>query len=403
MTPSELRLNDFRLYPPLARTVAGENVGLFRELPVTFIALLLREIIVWDWKFPAERDELDRQLTYLKSLTPEQLQKLLAPFSKVTLSPELEGTDWVNDPTQFSEKLSAHLWATHQIDFFRKAAVEFFDTAIRAMPEPAPAMPRLGIAIIGKGVASASFPLFRKLRPYGTYFQQIKPEGALQILLQTVQVRADRHAMPYAHWYIDGGVPEQVKGSAVTCVSYAALTAGRANLQESMRRMFQSGIGSEAIRSALARMRPEDVGISSADPILSRFEVSVLTEGSGTQVFSTTFVQWTSREALRRARPLTILARFAPRQREQGMAELLSEAKEPPLLDARGSLVDADMGAYYNWINQQRLTGSDRSSFLAWFEAGCDAVAIGPAFSAGASDNSPVAMQELLNRAGANA
>ena len=27
-------------------------------------------------------------------------------------------------------------------------------------------------------------------------------------------------------------------------------------------------------------------------------------------------------------------------------------------LDLAGSLVDADMGAYYNWLNQQRLPGA---------------------------------------------
>jgi hypothetical protein len=48
------------------------------------------------------------------------------------------------------------------------------------------------------------------------------------------------------------------------------------------------------------------------DAVLSRFQVSVLTEGSGTQVFSTTFVQWAAREAFRRAQPLTLLLRFAP-------------------------------------------------------------------------------------------
>ena len=91
--------------------------------------------------------------------------------------------------------------------------------------------------------------------------------------------------------------------------------------------------------------------------MLNRFQLSLLTEGSGTQVFATTFVQWAAREALRRAQPLTLFARFAPRQRENPMNELLSEAQRRPELDPQGSLVDADMGAYYTWLNQQRLSG----------------------------------------------
>ena len=114
------------------------------------------------------------------------------------------------------------------------------------------------------------------------------------------------------------------------------------------------------------------------DAVLSRFQLSLLTEGSGTQVFSTTFVQWAAREALRRAQPLTLLLRFAPRQRASPMNELLAEAQRKPELDPPGSLIDADMGAYYTWLNQQRLAGAEKSSFLVWFENHNEALAIGP-------------------------
>ena len=42
------------------------------------------------------------------------------------------------------------------------------------------------------------------------------------------------------------------------------------------------------------------------DQVMQRFDVSLLTEGSGTQIFSTSFAQWAAREALRRAQPLTL-------------------------------------------------------------------------------------------------
>ncbi len=114
----------------------------------------------------------------------------------------------------------------------------------------------------------------------------------------------------------------------------------------------------EAFRTMLAQIKPEEAGLNAGgDEVLNRFQLSLLTEGSGTQVFSTTFVQWAAREALRRAQPLTMVARFAPRQREKQMNELLAEHQRPPELDPQGSLIDADMGAYYTWLNQQRLSG----------------------------------------------
>ena len=121
--------------------------------------------------------------------------------------------------------------------------------------------------------------------------------------------------------------------------------------------------------------------------MLNRFQLSLLTEGSGTQVFATTFVQWAAREALRRAQPLTLLARFGPRQRENPMNVLLNEAQRRPELDPQGSLVDADMGAYYTWLNQQRLSGAERAAFLVWFEDHQEALAIGPRLAA--EDNIP--------------
>ena len=47
-----------------------------------------------------------------------------------------------------------------------------------------------------------------------------------------------------------------------------------------------------------------------------------------------------------------------------------------------GSSVDADMGAYYHWINQQRLPGTRRSAFLVWFEGHSQALVIGPSIPA---------------------
>jgi hypothetical protein len=148
----------------------------------------------------------------------------------------------------------------------------------------------------------------------------------------------------------------------------------------------------------LAQMRPEDLGMSGEGDkaVLNRFQVSVLTEGSGTQLFSTTFVQWSAREVLRRAQPLTLLVRFTPRQREQSMRELVAGAQTRAIPDPEGSLIDADMGAYYTWINQQRLTGAEEGSFLVWFEDHNQALAIAPKLPRGKKDSASIGLSDLL-------
>ena len=255
----------------------------------------------------------------------------------------------MREPREFSENFSAHLWATHQIDSYRSAAVAFFQN----VPIPRETLPvnRLGLVVIGQGVNESGYPLFRKLRKSGTHFKRVKAPDGLRAMVDALRARAERHPVPYAHWYLDGAAIAD-PGGGVSCVSYGALSTVRARLQERMQKAFESGLGPEAFRSMLARIQPAELGLSASGDLdlLNRFQVSLLTEGSGTQIYSTVFVQWAAREVLRRARPLTLLAHFTPRQREGAMSELLSEAHGGAVLDPAGSLIDADMSAYYGSI-----------------------------------------------------
>ena len=44
--------------------MAVNNLELLRRLPLSFVSLLLRELIEYDWNFPAERQELNAQFVY---------------------------------------------------------------------------------------------------------------------------------------------------------------------------------------------------------------------------------------------------------------------------------------------------------------------------------------------------
>jgi hypothetical protein len=398
MLPSDLKPEQFSGYPPEARKLVTGYVAALQRLPLSFLPSLLREVIEYDFKFPAERRALEKELANLNSLSAEQMKDWLRGFAQIRLSTQLEHSDWVIAPGQFVEQLSSYLWTTHQLDAFRIAALAYADR-LRAVapPEPPPA-PRLGITAIGQGVAAYDEPLFRKLRAHGAYFSGVRPEKGLELLLNVAAVRAKAYPVPYGHWYIDGGQAAP-HDPALTSVSYHALEPVRAALSAKIRQEIERpGMGPEALRTHLAQLRPADLGLSKVgDAVLDRFQVKMLTEGSGTQIFSTTFAQWTAREALRRAQPLTLLVRFAPRQRQKPMNEMLAASHEVAELDPLGSLIDADMGAYYNWLNLQRLPGAEQSSFLVWFEGHNEAVAIGPSFPRGTESNASVDLTQLLS------
>jgi hypothetical protein len=400
MLAHPVQAEQFQSYPPQAKQIATSNIHLLQQLPLAFLPLLLREVIVYDWKFPAERDEIDRQFRYLGSMTTGQLSSAMSSFAKLNLSPELEAMDWIGAPSRFSEHLSAYLWATHQIDDFSRAAEDYIKAFNTAVPEAALPAPRLGIAVISQEITHTNFPLFRKLRPHGVYFSHVDPGSSYKLLLDTVAARSQAHPSPYAHWCIDGGLQSTLPSRQIASVAYGSLQPVRTALIHKMQQVSASQAGVEALRTRLAETAPSEVGMNrhEDDPVLSRFAISVLTEGSGTQIYSTTFVQWTAREALRRARPLTILTKFAPRQTEESADEELSGIQQRAVLDPVGSLVDADMGAYYTWVNLQRLSGAPQSSFIAWFEGHGEAIAVAPSLQPGTEFHDSVNLAEILHR-----
>jgi hypothetical protein len=402
MLPRDLKSEDFQSYPPEARKVVVEHLPTLRQLPLSFVPGLLRELIDYDFKFPAERTAHEKELNTLSALSGDELRRWFRGFEEIQVFPERERSDWVKSPAQFVEQLSADLWTSHQLDAFRRASNDYAERLLAAAPPEPPPIPRLGITVVGQGVASYDEPLFRKLRAHGAYFASLKPDDGLRLLLEVVARRAREHPAPYGHWYIDGG-HEADHDSALTSVSYRALEPVRADLAARIQNQLdRPGMGPEALRTFLAQLRPGDLGLppgseKQKDEVLQRFAIRLLTEGSGTQIFSTIFAQWAAREALRRAQPVTLLVRFAPRQRQKPMNELLTAVPGRPDLDLVGSLVDADMGAYYNWLNQQRLPGADQASFLVWFEGHPQALAIGPSMPRGTESRSVADLGQLVS------
>lgn len=401
MIPAQITASSFDQYPPQARAVAVQSLHTLQQLPLVFAVLLLREIRAYDWQFPAERRVIDDQLRWLASLSSTELHRQLARFYRVSLDAKLSRNDWIIHPQPFLDGLTKQLWASGQIDDFRHAADEYAKLWRAAMPEPAPAMPRLSIVIFGSDVHAANYPLFRKMRPHGIFFPAVDTLNAWPTIAAAVSERTKNHPTPFLHWYIDGGDPRSLDNEHIARMSWSNTAQIRSAILERIHQAVQSGYGGpEALRTQLAETNMKQLGLPShdGDDIMDRFRVNVLTMGSGTQIFSTTFVQWSAREALRRAQPCTLLLRYAARQRALPMNELLSNAALHNQVDPEGSLMDADIGAYYTWIDQQRLTGQETSVFLALSEDRKQAMAIGPTLPRGTTAVSTLNMQQLLSQ-----
>src|SRR5215471_9048639 len=101
MRPGDLKPDDFKRYPPQARALAADQVHVLRRLPLSYLPSLLRELINFDFKFPAERRTLEKELSVLRALPQQQFTTWFAGFEPISVSAELERLDWVNSPAQF--------------------------------------------------------------------------------------------------------------------------------------------------------------------------------------------------------------------------------------------------------------------------------------------------------------
>jgi hypothetical protein len=405
MTPGKLHVGSFAAYPPQAQALAIEHINAMKRLPLLLLAALLRQVIQYDWCFPAEREQLVRQLNLLGQLDATTFDSLVSPFAAIPLSSELSKFDYLNHPQQFSEKLTAYLWEQHLSDSYHSAAQMYYQYLDKALPQAQPVTPRWTIVVIGRGSQPTEYSLFRHLTPHGLLFTKLDPDGALEALSSEVIARAHQYPLAYGHWYIDGGEPEAAiaKDSHLATLSYARLVPAAmrefALLKDFTRRGTANGsVGPEAVASYLMGLSPEDVALNGniSDAPLRHFEVNLIAQGAGCQIFSTTFVQWAARECLHRAEPLTLFARFSTRQLYASMEKLL--ARNPLLQpqDPEGSLIDADMGAYYTWINQSRLPGAQESRFLVWVEDHNLACVISPALPANKTFTGEISMRQVL-------
>ena len=399
----DLTPDDLSLYPPEAKQFALDNISTLRRLPPILCALLLKQIRELDWLFPAERSDLDRQLRWLNSADKNKFAAVIAPFQSLPVSKTVMELPWTAEPVSFIEKLTADLWATHSMDAFQSAGKKYGEVLQAVRENPPSSNPRLCVVFIGSGSPRGQQALFEKLRPHGTYFSRVDMSGGTAEMDRLLRTRASAQPGLYQHWYVDGGALDQTTlnekplASGIETVSYAALEPVRKRVVDAMYAVRTSGgAGPERLRSILAEMSPEGHARREDDPLIRNFTLRLFTEGSGTQIFSTTFVQWAGREILRRAQPQTLFLRFQLRQTERPMDELMSTKQEMQVFDPEGSLLDGDMGAFYTWINLQRLPGGAESRFLACYENGHEALVVAPGIPKGATSDSKCSLRDLL-------
>lgn len=394
--PSWLSSDQFSLYPPQGRDLATSHLAALRGMPAPLLPVFLVELKEYDWKFPVEQRELVTRLEFVEA-NPSSL----AAFRNIKVPAALDSPDNVKDPQRFLAGMTAYLWSSLQMDAYRKAADQMVGLYDARVKPKAPTHPRLVMICIGRESAAPNFPLFQKIRGSGQVCINVRTDGATATLLHALHERSRNDPTAYCHWYVDGG--RALPGyptTGVTQLFYPDLAPVNKEILGIMMSCIKAGSGPEVLQAKLAELSRHfpPAGKVTSDVRMQQFVVSLLTQGSGTQIFSTSFVQWATREILRRAQPATIFARYAPRQRQKSFNTMVADALAGNDLDPDGSLIDGDMAAYYSYLELKRLPGADRDRFLVWFEGHSQAFIAGPGIAPGTVNESQTDMAGLLSR-----
>jgi hypothetical protein len=395
MTPKDLRPELFANYPLAGRAFAVEYLLLLRRLPFAVCPLFLREIQRLDTSFPAEAESLRLRCEFLQALSPAEFTDRTDTLRKLRLSPDLESIDWVATPSRFISALTAYLWSSGQIDVFRAASISLLASAPTVDKDAS----RMTIILAGAGVSQPHGELFRKLRKHGLLLTGLDAATMPKQIEEIFNNHAAAAKKPYANWYIDGGSPLRFTFPPSTITtSYPQLEPLRLSTLSYVDAFIQARQGgAEEMRSSLSGITPADIRAEkvTSDPVLQRFYTELFTESSGPQIFSTSFVQWAGRELARRVRPLTVLLRYGPRQRQRSLDDLFRRADDDSL-DPEGALRDAEMGAYYNFLEMDRITSPGRGTFVLWIEGTTTGILVAPGAPAGARTDMPISLKDAL-------
>jgi hypothetical protein len=196
-------------------------------------------------------------------------------------------------------------------------------------------------------------------------------------------------------WLIDAGKTQR---SALTRLSpanasileYGALKPLRDEFLAELNKAPKNIEITDQVRYGLRRkswegLWPEDLG---GQPRLQRFMIDLFLSGNGAVIFPNSFVEWTASEAIRRARPRVVIARFGMRIKPKPFTSIAifenqqKVSSVPDADDPQGSAVDAGILARYVWLAASRYPELERTCCVCVAESANSAYVLAPAGTA---------------------
>jgi hypothetical protein len=361
--------------------------GLIARLPVTMRPTLHQQLARWQWLFPYERNRLKEFLEGVDSFQPAAFDTLTQPLR--ALEVKMGVARWNFSETGDTLENASQLARSEYYTEWRHSVQQISDeieAAARKRTPPAQRQPSLLVLIL-----PASLPI-----DPGSAWKAWQGRGQL-IRISAGAASVSEQLLAGSHgiaglaaqqggsdgsclWFIDAEdkLNGMVNSSAAACrLNYRTLHAFRDRFLAAVNTIPKN---IEATDLTLAEVRrqnweqwwPAECG---DDPRLRNFIIDLFLSGNGALIFSNAFVEWAASEALRRARPQVVVARFGMRPKPKpftGIAIFENQQRInalPDVDDPEGSAIDAQILARYIWLAASRYPEYEQAHCLCISES----------------------------------
>ena len=377
---------------------------LVHELPLTLRPSMNQQIDQWETLFPFEQTRLSTMLDRLATLSHPAFAALIAPVRAVESKMGVKGWDF-SESEDTIENASLLARSSYYAEW--RARVQEFYEAVSATPaseEQQTKAARLILMILPASLPTDPKTVWKQWDRRGRAMRISGDAGSIlpllidgeTALLEIPTMRQSQGSIDTSDlWFIDAGKTPRgaltrLSPEHASILEFGALKPLRDEFLAELNKAPKNIEITDQVRYGLRRkswggLWPEDL---ESQPRLQRFTIDLFLSGNGAVIFPNSFVEWTASEAIRRARPRVVVARFGMRIKPKPFTSIaIFENQQkvssiPDADDPQGSAIDANILARYVWLAASRYPEMERMCCVCVAESANSAYVLAPAGSA---------------------
>ncbi len=368
---------------------AGAYRRLVERLPLTMRPALNQQLSQWSTLFPFEQAQVANFMQGVETMSPAGLAALTEPLW--TLEKKMGVKNWNFSEANDTIENASQLARSEYYGEWRREVQRVFETinaASRDSTSSHAERTRLILIVLPRSLPVDPQSIWRQWDSRG---HEIKISGhserLCELVLQGQPSLSGIAAMAAQQgnvdssdlWLIDaeaklGSLLSPAASSAVSSLGYPALKPFRDRFLAELNKAPKSIRVTDEIVNSLRLESWDGWGLWPAEiagqPRLRKFVIDLFLSGNGALIFSNAFVEWAVCEALRRARPRTIVARFGMRSKPKpftSIAVFENQQKISSLADMddpENSAIDAVILARYIWLAAGRYPEQEQTMCL---------------------------------------